>query len=240
MLYKTDGIVLDHTLFGETSAIIHVFTREFGTKSYMVNGILGTKKRDKIILLHPLNILELEVYNKENSEIQRIKEFKLKRQQEHIPFSQERRAQTFFLTDFLSNILRNENSNKPLYDFIYDAVLFLDSENVGIENYHLYFLFQMTFFLGFSPDAKNAAIYPFFDLNEGSFVSKEPIHNSFLDIDETKLFSRFFFIKLENLSQLAKNVNERKILLKTIVALYKFHFPNKLKLKSLDVLGQLF
>ena len=240
MLYKTDGILLDHTRYGESNAIVHIFTKELGTKSYMVNGVLGKKKGDKIILLQPLNILELEVYNKENKEIQRIKEFKLIRHQERIPYIQERRAQTFFITEMLSQILRNENSNKPLYDFIENAVLFLDSDRVGIENYHLFFLFQLSSFLGFLPNGQNATIFPYFDLREGSFVSKEPLHPFFFTPELSKIFSRFFIINNENLPQLAMNVNERKMLLKTIVSFYEFHFPNRLKLNSLDVLRNLF
>ena len=240
MLYKTEGIVLNHTKYGESSAIVHIFTREFGTKSYMVNGVLGKKKRDKIVLLHPLNIVEIEVYNKEKKDIQRLKEFKLYRYQQNIPYIQERRAQTFFITEILSQILRNENSNKPLYEFISESILFLDSDNKGIENFHLLFLFQLTSFLGFSPEGKNATIFPYFDIQEGCFISQKPIHPFFFPNDVSTLFSRFFLIKHENLSQLAINSNERKILLKSIVALYEFHFPGKLKIKSMEVLNNLF
>ena len=98
MIQKTEGIVLDHTRYKESSAIVHIFTRELGMRSYMVNGVFGKKKKDKFILLQPLNLLELEVYHKDNKDIQRIKDFRISRIQERIPFSQERRAQVFFIT----------------------------------------------------------------------------------------------------------------------------------------------
>jgi len=240
MIQKTEGIVLDHTRYKESSAIVHIFTRELGMRSYMVNGVFGKKKKDKFILLQPLNLLELEVYHKDNKDIQRIKDFRISRIQERIPFSQERRAQVFFITEILSRILRDENSNPQLFDFIDDAILFLDSDKSGIENFHLMFLFQLTVFLGFSPDDKNAEIYPYFDLQEGCFVGFEPKHPFFLSQTETKLFSRFFTVNKETLPKLAINVQERKILLKSILSLYERHFPGNWKIRSVEVLSYLF
>ena len=240
MLKKSAGIVLNHTRYGESSAIVHIFTREFGMRSYMVNGVLGKKKREKIILLQPFNILELEVYNKDNREINRIKEFHLSRQLQNIPFSQERRAQSFFLIEILSRVLKNENSNYKLYDFIADAILFLDSDNEGIENFHLFFLFQLTSFLGIAPNGKNCGVFPYFDLQEGCFVNNEPFHTFFLPPSETNVFMRLFSIKNETLSQLAVNVQERKILLKALVLFYELHFPCTRKIRSIEVLSDLF
>lgn len=240
MLQKTNGIILNHTRYGESSAIVHIFTRELGMRSYMVNGVFGKKKKDKFLLLQPLNLLELEVYHKEKKDIQRIKEFKLCRIQERIPFSQERRAQAFFITEILSRLLAGENCNPQLYDFIVDTILFLDSENKGIENFHLWFLFQLTVFMGFKPDEKHAGLFQYFDLLEGYFTNNEPKHSFFLSQSETKLFSRLFIIKNETLSQLAINVQERKILLKSLISLYERHFPGTLKIRSIEVLSALF
>jgi DNA repair protein RecO (recombination protein O) len=240
MFQKTDGFVLNHTRYGESSAIINIFTRELGIKSYIVNGIFGKKKKDKFILLQPLSMLDLEVYNRQNKNIQRIKDFRLKRTHEQIPFSQSRRAQAFFLTEILSHILRNENTNHELFDFISDAIMFLDSNNEGIENFHILFLFELTAFMGFLPDGKHADLLPYFDLIEGCFANNNTKHPFFLSADETKLFSRLFAIKRETLAELAKNVQERKMLLKSIVSLYERHFPGTLKINSIDVLETLF
>jgi len=240
MLQKTKGIVIYHTRYGESSAIIHIFTRELGMKSYIVNGIFGKKKKDKFCLLNPLNIFDFEVYNKHNKDIQRIKEFKLIRLQEKIPFSQERRAQTFFITEVLKRILHGESVDYKLFDFIVNAVIFLDSDVEGIENFHLIFLFQLTAFLGFAPNKKNAEVYQFFDLQEGCFASQEPNHPFFLTSSETKLFTRFFVCDNNNLPNLAKNVQERKILLKSIISLYERHFPWFIKINSIEILNELF
>ena len=240
MLQKTDGIVLNHTRYGESSAIFHIFTRELGMRSYMVNGVFGKKKKDKILLLQPLNILELEAYHKENKDIQHIKEVRLKRNMQRLPFSQERRAQAFLITEILSRILRNEGVNNALFNFIEDAIIKLDSDNEGLENIHLLFLFQLTRFLGFFPNNNYSASKPFFDFYEGNFVADEPQHPFFLPPDESMLFARFFSCENENITQLAKNVHERRILLKSVITLYEKHFPELGKIRSVEVLSSLF
>jgi DNA repair protein RecO (recombination protein O) len=240
MIHKTRGIVLNHTRFAENSAIVHVFTLELGTQSYMVNGAFGAKKKDKVLLLQPLNLLDMEVYYKSGKEIHRIKEFKLERALSCIPFSQARRAQAFLLTEMLSKVLRNENRNPPLFAFIEDGIEFLDSENAGLENFHLYFLFQLTRFLGFFPHNNYSRAFPFFDMMEGCFISSEPAHPHFLDPDDTIVFIRLFQTENQNLSDLATNVNERRIILNALMTLYELHFQGGGRLRTLAVLSELF
>ncbi|MDR2928147.1 MAG: DNA repair protein RecO [Cytophagaceae bacterium] len=240
MLCKTHGIVLNHTRYGESNAIFHIFTRELGMQSYMVNGVFGKKKRDKALLLQPLCILELEVYHKDNKDIQRIKEFKLARHFERLPFVQERRAQLFFVAEILLRILRNENANHPLYDFITESILFLDSDCEGIENFHLFFLFKLTKYLGFYPNNAHAGKLAFFDFHDGNFAEHEPQHPYFIPPSEAQIFNRLFSCSNSTLKQLAVNVNERRILQKSLLALYDRHFAGLGKLRTVDVLPELF
>ena len=206
----------------------------------MVNGVFGRKKKDKTLLLQPLNILELEVHHKENKEIQHIKEIRLKRNMQRLPFSQERRAQAFLITEILSRILRNEGVNNELFNFIENAIINLDSDNEGLENAHLLFLFQLTRFLGFFPNNNHSDANSFFDFNEGFFIADEPQHPFFLPPNEAMLFVRFFSCDNENITQLAKNVHERRVLLKSIIILYEKHFPELGKIRSVEILSSLF
>lgn len=240
MIQKTRGIVLNHVRYGETSAIVHVFTLSFGAQSYMVNGVFGTKKRDKAQLLQPLNILDMEVYFKSGKEIQRIKEFKLERPLMSIPFSQARRAQAFLLIEVLSRVIRDENANPPLFSFIEDGIVFLDAENEGLENFHLFFLFHLTRFLGFLPHNNHSAEYSVFDILDGCFVSSEPAHPYFLNPEESVVFARLFQYGQTEMPLLAKNITERRIILNALVSLFDRHFHGAGNLRTLEVLSHLF
>ena len=240
MISKTRGIVLNHTRYGESSAVVHVFTLGLGAQTYMVNGVYGSKRKDKVLLLQPLNLLDMEVYHKQGKEIQRIKEFKLERALMRIPFSQARRAQAFLITEVLSKVLRNENANQPLFTFIEDAIEFLDSDKDGLENFHLFFLFQLTAYLGFYPHNNYSLDLPIFDLMEGCFISAEPDHPHFLNIDNSLLLLRLFNAHQNDHSIISKNLNDRRIILNALISLYELHFSGVGRWRTIDVLGELF
>ena len=76
MITKTRGIVLNYIKYGDTSIICKIYTEQFGLQSYIINGIRKSKSKN-IGLYQPLNILDLVVYHKKTSGLQRIKESKL-------------------------------------------------------------------------------------------------------------------------------------------------------------------
>jgi len=115
MIHKVKGVVLTHTRYRDTSAIVQIYTSVFGMQSYILNGVYGKKKRGSIVLTQPLNIFDLEVYHHENKDIHRIKEFRLCSYFIRIPYFQTRRAQTFLITEILSRVLKGEGPNSYCY-----------------------------------------------------------------------------------------------------------------------------
>jgi DNA repair protein RecO (recombination protein O) len=240
MIHKSRGIVLNHTRYRETSAIVHIYTTVFGMQSYMVNGAYGKKKKGNIVLMQPLNILDLEVYYHENKDIHRIKEFRLSTVLAHLPYSQTRRAQAFLLTEILGRVLRGEGANPHLFHFIEEAIGVLDSNQNGLENFHIWFLFQLTRFLGFQPHDNYSAEMAWFDLMEGCFVSGKPTHAYYLSEDLSLRIHQLVHLDRTDLSAIAGNVNERRQLLDALVVFFELHQPGIGKIRSLSVLKDLF
>jgi DNA repair protein RecO (recombination protein O) len=240
MIHKSRGIVLNHTRYGETSAIVHIYTTVFGMQSYMVNGAYGKKKKGNIVLMQPLNMLDLEVYHHENKDIHRIKEFRLVTLLSLIPYSQTRRAQAFLLTEILGRVLRGEGPNAPMFHFIEEAIALLDSNQAGLENFHIWFLFQLTRFLGFQPHDNYSEEMAWFDLSEGCFVSREPAHPHYLSSNLSYHIHRMAQLNRNDLSAIALSVKERRQLLDALVLFFELHQPGIGKIRSLSVLKDLF
>ncbi|MBT7093375.1 MAG: hypothetical protein HN936_09015 [Bacteroidetes bacterium] len=70
MIHKIRAIVLHHLNYGDTSIIAHLYTDKFGRQSVMIKGARGQRKNRKISLYHPLALLEIELYYKENRDLQ--------------------------------------------------------------------------------------------------------------------------------------------------------------------------
>jgi DNA repair protein RecO (recombination protein O) len=235
-LVKTEGIVLNHVLYRETSAIVHLYTRELGRQNYIINGVWGNRKNRKNVLLQPFNRLALQVYYSPRKDLQRIKEFLLHSPLMNIPYHQGSRAQVFFLTELLSRILIVQEAAPDLYDFLDQSVDLLDSKVEGGENAHLFILFRLTRFLGFYPNENKIGLGTWFDMKNGVFAGTEPAHGFFLAPEKAVLFARLFDVDVFQLKKIARNAFERQVILNALLDFYRLHTPGFGELRSLSVL----
>jgi DNA repair protein RecO (recombination protein O) len=135
MLKKTSGIVLSHIKYKDTSIIVRIFTRDLGLKAYLVNGVRSLGKGSKIALYQPLTLLDLVVYDKENSGLQRISEAKINTPQRLIPFDMPRTSLALFATEVIRESLSR-----------------LDDPKTGLAHFPLVFLLENAKHLGFAPE----------------------------------------------------------------------------------------
>ena len=238
MLEKTRGIFLHAIKYSETSLIATIYTEAYGRQSFVISGIHGKNSSVKASSFQPLYSLDLELYYKAGRDIQRLKNARINNPYNSIPFDIRKSSQVFFLAEILYKCLREEEPNAGLFNFIYHSLAFLDLTDSGISNFHLWFLYKLTKFLGINPNDENSQISNFFDLQSAVFVSHEPLHNQFADKHSTSLFSRLFEVDFSTLETLEYTQNERRIVLEKLLEFYKIHFDNLGEIKSLGVLKE--
>lgn len=147
MISKTSGIVLNYIKYGETSIICKIYTKKFGLQSYILNGIRNSKSKN-IGLFQPLNILDLVVYYKKNSGLQRIKESKLDYAYMSLHLNIRKISVCFFLSEFLSKIFLNDDDQKDKFNFIRDSLTIFDRLKENYSNFHIQFLIKLSKFYG--------------------------------------------------------------------------------------------
>ena len=238
MIEKTRGIFLHAVKYSETSLIASIYTEAYGRQSYLINGVRSKNSAVKAAIFQPLYLLDLEIYYKTGREIHRIKNARIAFPYSSIPFDIRKSTQALFLAEVLYKCLKEEEPNIELFDFVYHALTLLDLTEAGISNFHIWFLFKLTRFLGISPSNDNAQISNFFDLQSARFVSHEPLHSQFTDKHSTVLFSRLFDIDSSTIEKLDYTQHERKLVLEKLLEFYKIHFGNLGEFKSLGVLKE--
>jgi len=239
MIHSTKGIVLNHIKYKETSIVVHIYTQHLGRQSYLVNRVRTKRNKGNTVLLQPMTLLDMDVYHRPKSELQRIKDFKVAHPLCSIPFSQEKRAMAFFLTELLSKVLREEEENTNLFNFLYHSIEVFDTGLAGHYNFHLFFLFQLSRFLGFAPEEKTGNP-PYFDLLNGHFSDLEPSHGFCLKGLACENWKKLYALNIDNLTQLSLSGNERFTLLKNLLDYYSLHIDGMGELKSLNIVHQLF
>ena len=240
MLATTEGIVLHFVKYGESSVITTIFTREFGRQNYLINAARGKKSKNKASFLQPLFLVDLVAYQKQSRDIQRIKEIKSSQTYQNIPFDIIKSTQAIFLSEMLYKTINEQESYPEMFDFIKNALLYFDLMDSGSANFHLFFLYRLTEYLGFLPDTSQFAFEGWFDLRKAAVVPFEPSHPLFMNKDVTSYLIILSALKLQEISDLKISRKLRDQLLLQMIEYYQLHFENLGEIKSLKVLKELF
>ncbi len=237
MLVKTKGVVLQHVKYSESSLVVKIFTEELGLQSYMVKGGRSKKSSQKPAYFQPLSLVDMVVYHKENKQLHSIKEIKSAYSWHDIPFNIEKQTVLLFLDEILYKTLREESPNKKLFEFIYNSLHWFDLEKENYNNFHLFFLLQLSRFLGFYPKTgENVANSGVFDLQEGTFILSPPAHPYFIEGVVIKDLLFFLNGNIDSIKSFRQGTARRRNLLDALVTFYQLHLPGMGKIKSLDVL----
>ncbi|GAP69882.1 DNA replication and repair protein RecO [Bacteroidales bacterium 6E] len=239
MLVKTKGIVLHNVRYGDHSLILTVYTEEYGRQSYIMNASRGPKSKNKAGILQPLYMVDLEVYQKKNREIQRIKELRIINPYSSIPFHIVKSSEVIFLSEILYRVLQEEEKNLELFQFLENSLLAFDILESGVSIFHIWFLLRLTGFLGIKPDLQNNENH-WFDMQKGLMVAREPFHNYYMNPGTSNLLKQIFQMNIQELGKFEAALDERTILLRKILEYYHQHFNNLEHLRSFDVLKEVF
>lgn len=240
MLTSTQGIILYFVKYGDNSVIVNMYTRESGRQAYILSVSRSRRNAVRTGILQPLFMVDLVSYQKENREIQRIKEIRNHPVYQNIPFDVMKSAQALFIAEVLGKTLREQESAPELYDFIANALLFFDLEDEGVAGFHLWFLVHLSNFLGFKPDVEELGFRNWFDLRKGGIVPFEPSHTFFMHPEATGHFCRLAAMKLDAMKQFRVSRDMRNYLTDKVVEYYQLHFEHLGEIKSLKVLHELF
>ena len=239
MIHKTRGIVLHQIKFKENSIIAYIYTEFFGRQAYLIHGVHHKKAKHKIQSLQPLFLLDLEVYKKEITELQKIKEFRNYPAFTTIPFDSTKSSISLFIAEVLYRSLKEEEPNPSLFDFLFNTIQFLDYHS-NVNNFHVYFLLKFSKYLGFFPTDNYSLENCYFDLFKGSFTNTQPSDNRYIDSKYTEIFHNLLNTNLEEALKISLHSSIRLYLSKKITEYFSLHLDGFGKINSLEVLNSVF
>ena len=238
MIVKTPAIVLHALKYSESDLIVKLYTKSNGLKSYLLRGVLKSKRgKIKSSLFQPLSIIEVEAVHKDKGTLERLREAKVSYPYKSLQLDFVKNAIVFFLAEMLKNSIKEEEKNEALYNYLETSLKWLDDQE-DVANFHILFLIKLTQYLGFYPDTTDN-LGTFFDLQEGNFVSQANNNLCFEGdvIDYLKVFLGTNFDELSK-TKLTKKI--RADLLSFLLMYYELHLHEFKKPKSLSVLNEIF
>ena len=222
--YKARGIVLHTIKYGDSSAIAYLFTDVLGRMSYMVQGIRSKRGRgNKAALLQPMFLVEFEGVEQPHAQMHRVREMRSLRPLMSVPFDVRKSTISMFMAEVLYRLIREVEANKPLFDFLCEAVLKLDAMREGIANYHLWFLVRLSAYLGFYPGneyIENGC----FDIRGGLFTPSMPAHRIGMNEACARLLGTLMECEADALAEIPLSRARRTEFMEAMLSFFGYHF----------------
>jgi DNA repair protein RecO (recombination protein O) len=236
MRISDKAIVLQAIRHGDKKFILKIFSRHHGTIAVAASIGKSSSSKIKSSAILPLSLIDVELIIKQNKEIHQLTEASCYYVSTRISTSFTKLSIAQFLNEILIKTLKEQSSNTHLYEFVETCLKFLNDTQEESINLHLYFLAELTKYLGFEPQNNYNAKTPFFDCREGRFSSVGLTMPLGLNETDSFLFSEF--LKINSLKTGISN-SQRRTLLEILLAYYKLHIPGFNEVKSLEVLKEI-
>ncbi len=239
MIESTKAIVLNAIKFKDTSLIVKCYT-EKGIKSYLIKGVLSknTKnKKFKVAYFQPFTLLDIVANHNDKGQLNYINEIRVYQPLHNIYIDIYKNTIASFLAEILSNILKEEAENDLLFNYIENAIIWLNTHD-RTNNFHIVFLLLLTKHLGFHPNIPKEND-SFFNLQEGVFSFHKPIAN-YIYGDDFILLKSVIGTNFEAYSKVNLNARSRQVLIDILIQYFTLHLPEFRKPKSLEILKAVF
>ncbi|WP_298555852.1 DNA repair protein RecO [uncultured Algibacter sp.] len=238
MLITTNAIVLSKLKYRDNDLIVKCYTQEVGIVSFLLRGVLKSKKgNSKIAYFQLLSQIQIVFTYKNTRSLQSIKETKLNHIYSSLHSHVLKSSIVMFLSEVLSNTLQEEEQNETLYSYLEHTLLWLDSQS-EYANFHLLFLLKLTKYLGFYPDTSNIDT-AFFNLYEGKFELRSS-NKYAISGENLTLLKQLLGITFDALPNIKINAKQRQSFLSMILLYFELHLGSFKTPKSLQVFNQVF
>jgi DNA repair protein RecO (recombination protein O) len=227
------GVVLCGIKYTDDQDIVYLYTDLKGRRTYILN------RRKKSNRLFPLSLIDFEYSGRQNAEIHYFKEFVFSPLLNEISTDIRKSSIAMFIGEFLYRILKDDDSSSSLFEYICKSICLLDAIHDGVANFHLYFMVQLSKYMGFSIST-NVNGYDYFDIKYSKFVFTQPLHPLFFDKDNSIILSRLLDLPINQLNSLKLTGEQRISFANRMLDFYSFRFDHTLIIKSLNVLHEIF
>lgn len=233
--HKTQAIVIRKTNYSETSLILQVLTPTEGLKSFIFQGAKRKNKKGNII--SPLAQIEIEYYQRNDSDLAKISAIESSLIYKTIPFDPYKASVVFFINELLQHTLRDNEKHEGLFPFLANILEVLDLSDT-IANFPIKFLYRYTKYLGFYPNEVPEARY--LDLRECAYTKYQPNHGAYLSEYKSKLLLAFSACNFDGLNDPKIDLHTRRELIYDLLKYYDEVIDNLKPIQSLSVLEATF
>ena len=238
MQVSTKAIVVSKLRYKDSDLIVRCYTEQFGIQSYLLKNALKSRRgKFKPAYFQPLTIIDIEAEHKTNRSLQYLRDIKIQNQFESIHTNIIKSTIAMFLAEVLTTVLKEEEENLSLFNYLETALIWFD-ENETDTNFHLFFLMELTKYLGFYPDVSQSNL-SYFNLEDGKFYNVKS-GKYVVEGENLRLLKQLLGIKFDIDKSIQFKPTNKLEFLNMLLLYLKLHLDSFKQPKSVAVLNQIF
>lgn len=238
--YKGRGIVLHTLKYGDTSMVAYLLTDVGGRRSYMVQGVRSRNGHgSKLAVFQPMFPVEFEGLESSRQQMHRFKEVRAGYVLQSTPFDVRKSTMALFMAEVLYRLVRESEPDEALFDFAWGSACALDSMQEGVANFHLWFLANLSRYLGFCP-GNDYMQEAWFDIHEGLYTNTKPLHPSVMTPECARTLHDLMECDVRYLGEIGLNRTQRVDFLNSVLAYYAYHLDSVSAVQSVRILKEVF
>jgi len=241
MWQEEKGILIGAVRHNDRTCVARIFTQTHGMVPFIWFLSASGRNASRNTLLQPMTQLVFQAEYVPTGTLQHLKETKNNHPYSDIPFNPLKSAITLFLSEFLTYALNGEENNPALYDYITQALNWLDTAPQGsFANFHIAFMLGTASYTGICPNAQDYTPGAMLDLREGCFSILEPKHSEWVSRELSYKLYLLMSTDMDQMKDAPLTGQERVMLLGALNTWFRLHVPSFPVLKSIQVLETVF
>lgn len=230
-------IILKILDFSDTQKIVHTFSKEKGYLSFISPSSFFKKKNCAV---HLMQVVEAEFFYSEKGNFQKLKSVTPVLNLSAIYFDIYKMNIILLWSEILNLILRNEQKNTALFDFLVKSLDYLNTTKNDVANFNLFFLYRIAALIGFKINTSTYSQGFVFNINDGTFVEAGMNEPYISGPNAARTIYKLCTCSVEELGDISLNRKSRSILLDIILLFFGIHLNTDFNIKSIRVIREVF
>lgn len=231
MLTKTKGIVIRCVRYGDASAIVNIYTEDYGLLGFHLPSVFKNKGRIRPSHLQLLNRVELSFLYTPNKNLLSVKDFTCHGYYTGTDFSMQ--AYYNVMAELLMQILREHEQNKPLFAYLNEVLV--PSLSIKTQFWQLPLsMLEVLYHYGCAPNTDFYEEGTLLELKDGVFIrSKASKYTAEPDTSHA-----IYTMLCKGAAGLPEDGALRHRVIEDIVKYYRWHINENFDLRSREILWQ--
>ncbi|MDR2413681.1 MAG: DNA repair protein RecO C-terminal domain-containing protein [Odoribacteraceae bacterium] len=230
-----NAIVLKNTRFVERQRILYLFSLERGFLSMITPFFTGKREGTRV-----MEIIEVEYAEKARGDLYSLKSTRPTLDTNAISLDVFKMNIALLWGEVLSLILRHEEQNASLYDYLCRSIEYLNAAGNEAANFNLFFFYRLCDLLGLRLDVSSYREGYLFDPHAGNFRSSPPDSGKAVGPLAASVIYRLCSTPLSSIGTIALNRAGRALLLDVVLSFIGYHLDVNFNTKSIRVIREVF